>query len=104
MRTNSRFFKYILINAGFTVFINLIFRWIPPAGTYGLHQRQETAFNKKIQDKGFQRMKYPSNNNRTAVLLLASYRSGSSLTGEIFNQHDEVFYFFGKPAYKYEII
>lgn len=102
MRTNSRFFKYILINAGFTVLINLIFHWIPPTGTYresyGSHQREETAFNKEIDDNGFQRIKYPSSNKRTAILLLASYRSGSSLTGEIFNQHDEVFYFFGKPA------
>ena len=104
MRINSRFFKYFLINAGFTVFINIIFRLIPPAGTYresyGSHQRQENrhmSFNNEIQGNEFQRIKYPSN-ERTAILLLASYRSGSSLTGELFNQHDDVFYFFGKPA------
>ena len=109
MRINSRFFKYILINAGFTVLINLIFRLIPTAGTYqesySSYQPHENAkLENEIQDNEFQQIDFTSNNKRTAILLLASYRSGSSLTGEIFNKHDEVLYFFGKPAYKYRII
>ena len=101
MRINSRFFKYILINAGFTVLINIIFRFIPPAGTYQEYYGSyhgSSHFKNEMQDNQFQQVKYPTNNKRTAILLLASYRSGSSLTGEIFNKHDEVLYFFGKPA------
>ena len=109
MRINSRFFKYILINAGFTVVINLIFRLIPPAGTYqesysSYRPHRNVHFKDDIQGNNFQQTEFTSNNKRTAILLLASYRSGSSLTGEIFNKHEEVLYFFGKPAYKYEII
>ena len=105
MRINSRFFKYILINAGFTVLINLFFRLIPPAGTYqesysSYQPHGNAQFENEIQDNEFQRIEFTSKNKRTAILLLASYRSGSSLTGEIFNKHDEVLYFFGKPAYK----
>ena len=42
-------------------------------------------------------------NQRKAILLLASYRSGSSLTGELFNQHEDVLYFFGNLAYMFRV-
>ena len=35
-----------------------------------------------------------SEENRTVVLLVSDYRSGSSLLGEMFNQNDDVFYLF----------
>ena len=34
------------------------------------------------------------NNNPTKVLIITSYRSGSTFLGELFNQHDDSFYFF----------
>ena len=36
------------------------------------------------------------NSERNSVLIMASYRGGSTLAGEIFNRHDDVLYYFGK--------
>ena len=117
MRINSRFFKHVIVNAAFTILINIGFRYIPPAGSntgqhtsdqfvYSNHGLGEakTQFSENENNKEQpSKLKLPKldqifDKKKNAILLLASYRSGSSLTGEIFNQHDEVLYFFGKPA------
>ena len=33
---------------------------------------------------------------RKAILLMAGYRGGSTLTGELFNRNEDILYYFGK--------
>ena len=78
MRLNNRFSKILLVNILICVWINAVI--------YVTKNFESTA-HKENTDK------------RKAILLMASYRSGSSLTGELFNQHNDVLYFFGNSAY-----
>ena len=79
MRLNSRFSKFLLINILICVWINAVI--------YVIKNSESNVIVSEIRDK------------RKAILLIASYRSGSSLTGELFNQHEDVLYFFGNSAY-----
>ena len=82
MRINNRFSKFLLLNILICVWINSVIYVIQ-------------NFEYSVTDG--------ESYKRKAILLLASYRSGSSLTGELFNQHEDVLYFFGNLAYIFRV-
>ena len=102
MRINNRFLKIIFINFMISVWINSIIYVIK---TFELNGEESnfknfgneatTIFTRGISNK---HVTFHHSEKRKAVLLMASYRSGSSLTGELFNQHDRILYFFGNLA------
>ena len=77
MRINNRFSKFLLMNLLICVWINSV-----------IYVIQNFEYS-EIDGESYK---------RRAILLLASYRSGSSLTGELFNKHEDVLYFFGNSA------
>lgn len=51
-------------------------------------------FNKYKSDKNIHKVVIKDEDKFRGVLIMSSLRSGSSFTGELFNQHPDIFYFF----------
>ncbi|XP_033112297.1 carbohydrate sulfotransferase 1-like isoform X2 [Anneissia japonica] len=96
--------RYLLLILALTAGIAFVIRFQVPVSNYTyLYPKEfeegspteiiDGQFTHFLKADSFQ--KSPEELTRsTNVILLASWRSGSSLTGQFFNQHEEVFYLF----------